>query len=125
MTTNLKLRTLPRAILKGKISTKFPGTVTGVSPIVVSESGGNFVIGIDIDALNSLLTDVMAGVIVVFDGSGAVLTVGKEVDIPVPFACTIHKASMYADQNGSLVIDVYKDTHGNFPPTAGDSICAS
>jgi len=30
-----------------------------------------------------------------------------------------------ADQSGSIVIDIWKDTYDNFPPTDADSITAS
>lgn len=66
-----------------------------------------------------------AGAIAVFDGGAAVLTTGIALDLPVPFACTITEVNMYSQQTGSLVIDVWKDTHGNFPPTVADSITAA
>jgi len=34
-------------------------------------------------------------------------------------------ATLLADQTGSIVIDIWKDTYANFPPTDGDSITAS
>jgi hypothetical protein len=43
----------------------------------------------------------------------------------IPFACTIRKATVLADQSGSIVVDIWKDTYGNFPPTDADSITAS
>lgn len=56
---------------------------------------------------------------------GSTVTTGVKVDIPVPFACTITGAYLYADQTGSIVIDLWKDTHANYPPTDADSITAS
>jgi len=32
---------------------------------------------------------------------------------------------MLADQSGSIVVDIWKDTYANFPPTDADSITAS
>ncbi|GAI37997.1 unnamed protein product [marine sediment metagenome] len=32
---------------------------------------------------------------------------------------------MEADQTGSIVVDIWKDTYANFPPTDADSITAS
>ena len=32
---------------------------------------------------------------------------------------------MLADQTGSIVVDIWKDTYANFPPTDADSITAS
>jgi len=32
---------------------------------------------------------------------------------------------MLADQSGSIVVDIWKDTYANFPPTDADTITAS
>ena len=61
----------------------------------------------------------------VFDGSDAALTTGTVVHVYVPYSGTITAATMIADQTGSLVIDVWKDTYANYPPTAADTITAS
>ena len=62
---------------------------------------------------------------IIFDGGGAELTTGVKGDVRVPFGATITKVSLLADQSGSIVIDVWKDTYANFPPTDADSITAS
>lgn len=62
---------------------------------------------------------------IVIDGGGAAITTGIKGDLRVPFACTIVKATVLADQSGSIVVDVWKDTYANFPPTDADSITAS
>lgn len=56
------------------------------------------------------------------DGGGSVLTTGIKGDITVPFDCTLVSVSALADQTGSIVVDVWKDTLDNFPPTDADSI---
>jgi len=61
----------------------------------------------------------------VIDGGGAAITTGIKGDIEVPFACTITAARLFADQSGSIVVDIWKDTYANFPPVVGDSITAS
>jgi predicted P-loop ATPase/GTPase len=43
----------------------------------------------------------------------------------VPYACTIQSVELVADQSGSIVIDVWRDSYQNFPPVAGDSIAGS
>ena len=60
---------------------------------------------------------------VIFDAPEA----NDQLDIVVPFACTITKASLLgaAATTGSIVIDIWKDTYANFPPTDADSITAS
>lgn len=63
---------------------------------------------------------------VVLDGGGSAITTGaKKVYVTVPFDCTITKARLLADQSGSIVVDVWKDTYTNFPPTVADTITAS
>jgi len=61
----------------------------------------------------------------IIDGGGAVITTGVKGDLAIPFACTINEATLLADQSGSIVIDIWKDTYANFPPVVGDSITAS
>jgi len=61
----------------------------------------------------------------VIDGGGSTITTGVKGDIEVPYACTITAARLLADQSGSIVVNVWKDTYANFAPTAGDKITAS
>lgn len=59
-------------------------------------------------------------------GGGAVITTGVAgVGLRVPYACTINSVTLLADQTGSAVVDIWKDTYANYPPTVADSICAS
>jgi hypothetical protein len=71
------------------------------------------------------IADGIDGIEAVFDGGGAVLTTGVKLDLEVPFACTIIQSTLLADQSGSIVVDIYKDTYANYPPTGADSITAS
>lgn len=61
----------------------------------------------------------------VIDGGGAVLTTGIKGDLEIPFACTITQAILMADQSGSAVVDIWKNTYANFPPLVGNSIVAA
>jgi hypothetical protein len=61
----------------------------------------------------------------VIDGGGATITTGIKGDLRIPFACTIVGATALADQSGAIVVDVWKDTYTNFPPTDADTITAS
>jgi hypothetical protein len=62
----------------------------------------------------------------IIDGGGAAITTGIKGDLgPIPFACTILEVTMLADHSGSIVVDIWKDTYANFPPTDADSITAS
>jgi hypothetical protein len=60
-----------------------------------------------------------------FDGQGAPIAVDTYCDIYVPFDCTITGVVMLAEQVGAIVVDVWADTYGNYPPTNADSICAA
>lgn len=53
------------------------------------------------------------------------ITTGIKGDLYIPFACTISAVTMLADQSGSIVVDIWKDSYANFPPTDADSITAS
>lgn len=61
----------------------------------------------------------------VIDGGGATITTGQKGHLRIPFSCTINRVTLLADQSGSIVIDIWKDTYANFPPTDADSITAA
>jgi hypothetical protein len=65
----------------------------------------------------------------VIDGGGSVITTGVKGFLRVPFACTILAATLLstdaAATAGSIVIDIWKDTYANYPPTVADTITAS
>jgi hypothetical protein len=58
----------------------------------------------------------------VIDGGGDTITTGVKGDLEIPFACTIDRATLLGDQSGSIVVDIWKDSYANFPPTDADSI---
>lgn len=60
------------------------------------------------------------------NGGGSVITTGVAGNgLYIPFACTITSVTMQANTTGSIVIDIWKDSYANFPPTVADSICGS
>lgn len=61
----------------------------------------------------------------IIDGGGSTIATGIAGDLEVPFAGTIQQVTMLADQSGSTVVDIWKDTYANYPPTDADSITAS
>ena len=62
----------------------------------------------------------------IIDGGGATITTGVKGFLPpLPFACTITVATALADQSGSIVVDIWKDTYANYPPTDADTITAA
>lgn len=66
-----------------------------------------------------------SGLEIVLNGNGYVLDTGVKGWLTVPFDCTIIEATLLADIAGSMVLDIWKDTYGNYPPTDADSITAA
>lgn len=65
--------------------------------------------------------DVFAIPVVVGDGTNVVAT-GLHVPIYIPIACEITAWAMGADAAGSIVIDLWVDSHANYPPDVSDTI---
>jgi hypothetical protein len=60
------------------------------------------------------------------DGSGSTIATGlQKAMLTVPFDCVITGWRILSDVSGSIVIDIWKDTYANFPPTIADTIVAS
>jgi hypothetical protein len=59
------------------------------------------------------------------DGGGSVITTGVKGDLVIPFACTIQEWTLLADAVGSVVVDIWKDSYANYPPTSADAITGS
>lgn len=97
------------------------GTVNGVA------IGGTPATGSIIQATSSTSsawTPNRSTILAVID-PGAAITSGIKGDVQVDFACVIDSVTLLADQSGSIVIDVWKDTYANYPPTIADTITAS
>lgn len=62
---------------------------------------------------------------ITIDGGGSAITTGTKGFITVPYPCTITQVTMLADQSGSAVVDIWKDTYANYPPTVADTITAA
>jgi hypothetical protein len=71
------------------------------------------------------LDETTGGIQFIIGGGGSAITTGIKGDIEMPFAGVITANRLFADQTGSIVIDLWKDTYANFPPVVGDSITAS
>jgi hypothetical protein len=74
----------------------------------------------NLNALNS-----KAIVVVIGDPTGPVISTGVKVYIEIPMKLKVTGWTILANQSGSIVVDVWKDTYANFPPTAADSIAGS
>lgn len=59
------------------------------------------------------------------DGGAQAITTGLKGFAVVPFDCTIDRVDIIADQTGSIVVDVWRDTYANHPPTDADSITSA
>lgn len=62
---------------------------------------------------------------IMIDGQGGVITTGLKGFITCPYAGTITGWQILGDQSGSCVVDIWKDTYANFPPTVADTIAGS
>lgn len=65
----------------------------------------------------------------IIDGGGSDITTGVKGYIRVPFACTVTGWTIVESSgtpiSSSIVIDVWKDTYANYPPTVADTIAGS
>lgn len=92
----------------------------------VKTSGGDGTLSIDTATYLTTTTGVIG---ITIDGGGVAITTGVKGFIAVEKACTIvgwRVLSVDASATaGSIVIDVWKDTYANYPPTVADTIAAS
>lgn len=80
-------------------------------------SGGSLAIG------SNTLTGAIGYTV---SGGGAVITTGVAgTGLRIPFACTINDWTLQSDVTGSIVVDIWKDTYANYPPTVADTITGS
>ena len=43
----------------------------------------------------------------------------------IPYTCVIQRATLLSLNSGALVVDIWKDTYVNYPPTVADTITGS
>lgn len=72
----------------------------------------------------TIASNEFALVYVIGDRSDEIVT-GLQGVIELPFSGLIKQATIVADVSGSCVVDIWKDTYANFPPTDADSICGA
>ncbi len=90
-----------------------------VDTLVASVSGAS-VSGISVSGNNNI-----RAIAIPLDGGGIALTTGHKVDFEVPYNGVIESVTVLGYVSGSIVLDVWKDTYGSYPPTVADSITAS
>lgn len=69
--------------------------------------------------------DASAALQVVIGNGTDVIATGDYGKMEVPFACTLSRWTILAEETGDLDVRVDKDVYANYPPTAADSICAA
>lgn len=79
---------------------------------------------------SDLVNTRVAAIEYVIDGGGATITTGVKGYLEIPFACTINRSTLLADQSGSIVVNIWKTTYSAFDagsthPVVGDKITAS
>jgi hypothetical protein len=62
---------------------------------------------------------------ITIDGGGSAITTGVKGYVEIPYSGTITGWTILGDVSGSCVIDIWKDTFVNFPPTVADTIAGS
>lgn len=63
--------------------------------------------------------------VVVLDGMGSELTPGVKGEVTIHFDCVIIGWRLLADQDGDIVVDVWKTPYASYPPTVADTITAA
>lgn len=59
------------------------------------------------------------------DGTNAITASEPDQWLEVPFACVVVSWRLLADAAGSVVVDLWRDTYANAPPTVADTITAA
>jgi hypothetical protein len=100
-------------------------TITLTNKTLDANGTGNVLSNIDEDNMldgSDAVTDYICFLI---DGGGSAITTGIKGYAEIPYNATIKQVTMLADQTGSIVVDIWKDTYAQYPPVDGDSITAS
>lgn len=79
----------------------------------------------DIADSTLFLDDAYDNLQLIIDGGGSAITTGIKGDLLVPYNCTVLGWDILADTSGSIVVDVWKDTYANFPPTVANTIAGT
>jgi len=99
---------------------KLDDEVVAIETVLGTDPEGDFT-----DVKTRIATGEVRAIIFIIDGGGSEITTGEKGHLQIPFKCEIEKVTLLADQSGSIVIDIWKDTYANFPPDIGDTITAS
>lgn len=114
---------MTEASVRVRLPTKFPANVTADLPIVITRTHGTYNFSF---SGADLTTDEIDGITFIMEGAGTTLTTGLKGYLEIPFACTLTRATLLADETGSIVVDIFKCTYTDFDvsthPVVGDKI---
>ncbi len=112
---------------RGEANPHSASAASGANSDITALSGltGNISDGTDSVTVSSIAGATKGSVTLEVDGSGAAITTGKKAWARMPFDATITGYELTADVSGSVVVDIWKDTFANFPPTVADTITAA
>lgn len=124
-----KVANLNVSALNGKADTAFVehSLATAANDMLAASGSGAFVKKTRAEIMTMLGIDKMT-INFGIDGGAAAITTGvKAPGINIPVACTITSVEAVSEDatSGSIVVDIWKDTYANSPPTDADTITAS
>lgn len=105
------------------LGTPSAATLTNATGLPVSS--GITGLGSGVATMLASATGAVLPITAVFNGGGSAIPANSKGDLYMTFACTITAVTLLADQSGAIVIDIWKDTLANYPPTVADTITAS
>lgn len=82
------------------------------------------IIGLPGDALG-IMERRSVPLILPFEGGGAVIATGQYHFLRMTYPASISAWELYADQSGSIVIDLWRCERTRYPPVAADTICGA
>jgi len=103
------------------VATAPTGGAVAAEDVTVADAGSHFTTDDVESALAQLATEKVA-IVAVFDGGGAEIADNAQVDVRIPFACTLTGWTLLAEPAGAIVIDIWRDTLANYPPSNTEAI---